>query len=275
MSSIASRVSFLRNEDGGWGVRHGVETIARSRPLEQLVGHIDRPVTIVATGPSAKDHDWMKTREEGRFTIAVAGAPTFLKTVGIRPDMLVVSDSRFARYGIEHIRNAAGVPLVTVLRAASFHATESREELLSRPFSLIEQINSWYGLPRLPHAELLALNSASGSPFHFADVEDPYYRAGWSAAPELGFFSGCTVAFVAVQIAVRLGARDIEIVGMDLSGAGRSYDEGKNVVRNSLAKHYEPYILPSFLTMAAVLKGSGVTVRNLSPVCALPRSIFS
>lgn len=274
MRSIASHVSFLRNDDSGWSVRYGVESIARSRPLQQLVGTIDRPVTIVATGPSAKDHDWTKTRDEGRFIIGVAGAPTFLQSVGIRPDMLVVSDSRFARYGIEHIRKAAGVPLVTVLRAASFHATESREELLNRPFSLIEQINSWYGLPRLSDAELLALNSASETPFHFADVEDPHYRAGWSAAPELGFFSGCTVAFVALQIAVRLGARDIEIVGMDLSGAGRSYDEGKNAVRNSLAQHYEPYILPSFQTMGSVLKGTGVVIRNLSPVCALPPAVF-
>jgi len=275
MRSIASRVSFRRNSDSGWTVRHGAQAIAQSRPLEHLVGRIDRPVTIVATGPSAKDHDWKELRDGGRFVIAVAGAPTVLKERNLRPDLFVFSDSRFARYGIEHIRNAPGVPMVTVLRAASFLATESRNELLSRPFSLIEQINSWYGLPKLPHDSLLALNRQSGSPFHFADTQDPHYRTGWSAAPELGFFSGCTVAFVALQIAVRLGAKDIEIVGMDLSGAGRAYDEGENEVRNSLTGHYEPVILPSFEIMSRVLNGSGIKVRNLSPVCALPRSLFS
>ncbi len=275
MRSIASRISFRRNGDAGWTVRHGLETIVRSRPLDQLVGMIDRPVTIVATGPSAKDYNWEELRDGGRLVIAVAGAPTLLKSVGVRPDLLVVSDSRFARYGIEHIRNAVGVPMVTVLRGVSFLATESRNELLSRPFSLIEQINSWYGLPKLPHDALLALNEQSGSPFHFANTLDPHYRTGWSASPELGYFSGCTVAFVALQLAVRLGARDIEIVGMDLTGAGRVYDEGANVVRNSLMSHYEPVILPSFETMASVLKGSEIKVRNISPVCALPRSLFA
>lgn len=275
MRSIASRISFRMNEDSGWDVRHGTQTIAQSRPLAHLVGSLDKPVTIVATGPSAKDYDWEELRDGGRFVIAVAGAPTLLKSVNVRPDLFVVSDSRFARYGIEHIRAAAGVPMVTVLRAASFLATESRSELLNRPFSLIEQINSWYGLPKLPHEALLALNEQSGSPFHLADTQDPHYRTGWSAAPELGYFSGCTVAFVALQIAVRLGARDIEIVGMDLSGAGRAYHEGEKAVHNSLEKHYAPVILPSFEMMARVLNGSGVAVRNLSPVCALPRSLFS
>lgn len=275
MRSIAAGITFRRNSDSGWTIRNGTRAIAQSRPLEHLVGKISQPVTIVATGPSAKDHAWEELRDGGRFVIAVAGAPTFLKSVSVRPDLLVVSDSRFARYGIEHIRNALGVPMVTVLRAASFHATESLNELLSRPFALIEQINSWYGLPKLTHEALLALNQQSGSPFHFANTLDLHYRTGWSTSPELGYFSGCTVAFVALQLAVRLGAKDIEIVGMDLSGAGRVYDEGANVVHNSLMSHYKPVILPSFETMARVLKGSGVQVRNLSPVCALPRSLFA
>ncbi|HEX7262268.1 MAG TPA: hypothetical protein VF258_10675, partial [Luteolibacter sp.] len=175
MRSIAARISFRMNDDSGWTVRHDTQAIAQSQPLENLVGTLDRPVTIVATGPSAKDHCWEELRDGGRFVIAVAGAPTFLKSVNVRPDLFVVSDSRFARYGIEHIRNAAGVPMVTVLRAASFLATESRSELLNRPFSLIEQINSWYGLPKLPHEALLAINAQSISPFHFANLQDPHY----------------------------------------------------------------------------------------------------
>ncbi|MGL5017661.1 MAG: hypothetical protein ACRDBP_05980, partial [Luteolibacter sp.] len=111
--------------------------------------------------------------------------------------------------------------------------------------------------------------------FHFADTQDLHYRTGWSATPELGYFSGCTVVFVALQIAARLGARDIEIVGMDLSGAGRVYDEGEKAIPNSLESHYQPVILPSFEMMAKVLSGGEVKVRNLSPVCALPRSLFS
>jgi hypothetical protein len=275
MRSIAPRISLRQAEDQAWIVRQGREHIARSLTLEQLTGVIDRPVTIVATGPSAKDHDWQKLRNSGRYVIAVAGATTFLKNLNIRPDLFVVSDSRFALYGIEHFKNAVGVPLVTVMRAASFLADAERQELTGRPFALIEQINSWYGLPRLVSDELLALNQRSGSPFHFPDPLDPHYRIGWSAAPEFGYFSGCTVTFVALQIAVRLGARDIEIVGMDLSSGARAYDEGDKAVRNTLVGNYERVILPSFEMMHQSLRGSGVTVRNLSPVCRLPATLFS
>ena len=274
MRSIAPAVSFIKNNEGGWTVRHGTRIVAQGRPLEGLVGTLNQPVTIVATGPSAKDHDWDRVRDGGRFVIAVAGAPTFLKERGVRPDLYVVSDSRFARYGIAQIRNAPGVPLVTVLRAASFLANESREELVSRPFALIEKINSWYGLPRLPYEALLDLNRRSGAPFHFPESLDPHYRIGWSHAPELGFFSAATVVFVALQIAVRLGARDIEIVGRDLSGASRAYDEGGKPVRNTLGPNYEPVILPSFMMMHEALKDSGVSIRNLSPVCPLPQELF-
>lgn len=275
MRSIAPGISFLKNAEGGWTVRNRKETVAEGRSLLGLLGTVDRPVTIVATGPSARDYDWDKARDQGRFVMAVAGAPTLLKEKNVRPDLFIVSDSRFARYGIEHFRNAPGVPLVTVLRGASFLASESPNELVSRPFSLIEQVNSWYGLPQLPYAALLALNQKSGVPFHFPDSPDPAYRIGWSDAPNQGFFSAATVTFVALQIAVRLGARDIEIIGMDLSGASRAYDEGDNPVRNTLGPNYEPVILPSFEMMHHALKDRGVAIRNLSPVCPLPHSLFA
>lgn len=274
MRSLAPRTSFQKTPEGGWNVRHAGKNIARSVPLDQLVGIIDRPVTIVATGPSAKQYDWDELRKGERFVIAVAGAPTFLKSVDIRPDLFVVSDSRLANRAIQHFQNAAGVPMVTVLRGASIHATESPRELQTRPFSLIEKINSWYGTPSLTVEALIDLNRRSDSPFHFADETAPDGRCGWSAAPELGFFTATTVTFVALQIAVRLGARDIEIVGMDLTSAPRVYDEGAEDLPNSLEEHYETVILPAFRTMRRALTGTGVTVRNLSPVCPLPADLF-
>lgn len=274
MRSIAPRVSFIKSNDGSWGVRHGKEIIARSQPLDQLVEIRGRPVSIIATGPSARNYDWAKLQRGERFIIAVSGAPTLLKEMNVRPDLLIVSDSRFARYGITHFQNARGVPLVTVLRAASILATESRDELSSRPFALIEKVNSWYGLPRLSHESLIELNLRSGSLFRFPETPDPNYRIGWSVTPELGVFTGATVSFVALQIAVRLGARDIEIVGMDLSGTTRAYDEGDKPVRNTLEGNYEPVILPSFEMMYQALKDTGVSIRNLSEVCPLPRNLF-
>jgi hypothetical protein len=274
LRSLAPRISFARADEGGWAVRQGMDVIARSQPFHELLGRVDRPVTIVATGPSARDYDWSALRGGNRYLIAVAGAPTLLKEMSLRPDLLVVSDSRFARYGLAHLRNAPGVPLLTVPRAVSILAAESPDELTSRPFAMIEKINSWLDLPQLETLRLCELNSASGTPFHFAEPFDPAYRIGWSDRPDLGFFTGSTVAFVALQIAVSLGARDIEIVGMDLSGNGRAYDEGGQPIKNTLGPNYEPVILPAFALMHQVLKERPVKLHNLSPVCPLPREFF-
>ncbi len=275
MRSMAPRFSFLRNVDESWTVRNGTKIVAQSRPLGELVGRLDKPVTIVATGPSAKDYPWDEVRDGKRFVIAVAGAPTLLKSVNIRPDLLVITDSRFAKYGIEHIRAAREVPMVTVMRAVSFLAERTPEELTNRPFAMIEKVNSWYGLPQLAIPDLIGRNERSGHPFVFADPFHPSYRVGWSHRPELGFFTAATVAYVSLQIAVGLGARDIEIVGMDLSSGARAYDEGDMAVPNTLVQNYEQNILPSFELMHTALLGSGVSVRNRSPVCPLPASLFS
>lgn len=275
MRAIAPRVFFHRNADKGWTLRRGKAELACSDPLTDLVGRLDRPVSIVATGPSAKEYPWARIRRESRFVIAVNGAPTVLKEFGIRPDLLVVVDNRFARSGTCHFENAPGVPLVTIFRAASILATESPGLLGGRRFSLLEKINSWYALPQVTQEQIAELNRRSGAPLHFPAFPDPTYRIGWSDIPELGFFSASTVAFAALQVAVRLGATDIEIIGMDLSGAGRAYDEGPTPRPSSLQAQYLNSILPSFELMHQALAGSGVAIRNLSPTCPLPSCLFA
>ena len=274
MRAVAARISFQPNAARGWTMRDGRKAIAESLPLDSLVGPLRRPVTIVATGPSARDFPWDTLRDGSRFIIAVNGAPTLLHAVGLTPDLLVAVDNRFARGAAAHFRHAPGVPLATIFRAASIMANVSREQITGRPFTLLERINSWYGLPQIPHERILGLNESSGSPFVFPDVPEPRYRVGWSHKPELGIFSASTVTFVALQLAVRLGARDIEIVGMDLSGGGRAYDEGANPRPTGLQGHYPYSILPSFEIMRRALAGSGVNLRNRSPVCPLPACLF-
>lgn len=275
MRAIAPRVFFHCREDRGWTIQRGKEELARTIPLAELVGRLGRPVSIVATGPSVNEYPWERIRKENRFVIAVNGAPTVLKEAGISPDLLVVVDNRFARSGTQHIANAPGVPLVTIFRAASILATSSPGLLAGRRISLLEKINSWYGLPQVAHERIVEMNRQSGSPFHFPDFTDPTYRIGWSEAPEMGFFSASTVVFAALQVAVGLGAVDIEILGMDLSGAGRAYDEGDNPRPSSLQEQYSKSILPSFEIMHQALAGSGVAIRNLSPVCPLPARLFA
>jgi KDO transferase-3 len=271
MRFIPPDLAMTEGSPGAWSLEFNGKRLSETVPLLELA-HIDRPVSIVASGPSAADYPWEKLR--GRFVIAVNGSPTLLAKHGIRPDLIVVIDDQFCRSGAAHFAAAAGVPLAIEMVAGAVWAHLHPDDFKGRNIAFLERVNSWYGVRKRTFPELISLNERSGNPWILPETADEKFRVGWSSRPELGFFSGRTVTFAALQVAVRLGAKDIEIIGMDLGG-GRAYEEKASVRPTYLNEHYEPYILPSFQLMARALAGSGVKISNLSPVCPLPQSLFS
>ncbi len=276
MRYIPPDLSMAVAGPGSWELSMNGSRITRTRPLLDLVDSIDRPVSIIASGPSALDYPWDRLRDGRRFVIAVNGSPTLLAESGIVPDLMVVIDDKFCLTGAAHFAAAAGVPLVIETIAGATWAALAPDDVKARDVTLLERVNSWHAIPMLTLPELARMNEQSGSPWSLPEKMDVKSRVGWSARPEWGFFSGRTVTFAALQVAVRLGARDIEIIGMDLEGTGRAYAEDAAQVRPSyLTIHYTDYILPSFEIMSRALAGTGVHVRNLSPVCPLPRHLFA
>jgi hypothetical protein len=245
-----------------------------SRPLAELRNSIDRPATVIATGPSANEFDWASLADGHRVKWAVNGAPTMLAARNLTCDFLVITDHRFAREGAAHIELAArqGATLVFSFEAAAGFAS-ARPELLRRvPFHVCEKVNGWYGIPMVDSPDLAAMNSASGSPFQLPD--QPRSGVGWSHDPSLGVFPGKTVTFAALQLAVWSGSRDIEVVGLDLGGTTRAYHEDKPAISHLEAEKRE-FILPSFRCLAMALAGGPVTITNLSKVSPLPRDLLS
>jgi len=275
MRFIPPELAIHPQAPGKWLLTLHGRIITETLPLEELVGKLDKPVSIVASGPSARDYPWDQLRDGSRFVIAVNGAPTLLKEYGITPDLMVVIDDKFCQSGAQHFTNAAGVPLVIETIAGAVWAKIAPDDLRGRKVTFLERVNSWYAIPRSSFSDLIRLNTSSGRPWVLPQQADPKFRVGWSHLPELGFFSGRTVTYAAVQIAVKLGAKEIEIIGMDLGGKGRAYEEKENARPSYLDEHYEKYILPSFEIMARALEGTGVKVKNLSPVCPLPAHFFA
>jgi len=274
MRSFARGIIFHREKDGTWiMLKNGVPFKAAS-PLRDMVGALDRPVTIVASGPSSRDADWERIARENRFIIAVNGGTSVVAAHSLQPDLHVVMDRHFALSGPAHFRNFPEVPLVATHRAASVVAATTPGIFDHKPLSILERVNAWHGLPVIELARVKELNRKSGHPFHFPDFEDTKCTIGWSNDPALGVFSGTTVVVSALQVAVSLGAADIEIIGMDLRGQARAYEEGAAIRPSYLEKQYASYILPTFEVMHRALLGSGVKVKNLSPVCPLPARLF-
>ena len=275
MRYLAPGITLSRHADGRWGIHAEGVLVAESKPLERLVARPAVPVSIVATGPSALDYTWDSVRNGERFIIAVNGAPTMLRDLGIRPDLLIVTDREFALTGARHLAAAPDVPLVIEFLAAAALAVTEPQHLCGRRFAVVERVNLWHGIPSFDAERLRTLNDLSGMPFVFPGQKDPKCRVGWSYRPELGIFSGRTVVFGALQIAIGLGATELEIIGMDLSGAGRAYSEGSEQRPTQLQQHYQSFILPSFQTMRQALAGSNIVVTNCSPVCPLPQELFA
>ncbi len=275
MRFLPRGITLDRHPDGSWTIRRNGLPIAKSRPISDLVLPIDRPASIVATGPSALEYPWANVQGGERFLIAVNGAPTMLAKYGIMPDLMVVTDREFCISGVPHFERAGRAPMVIEFLAAAALAATAPHLLASRPFSIIERVNLWHGIAATSHENLIKLNGESGLPLVFPEKREPRFRVGWSHRPDIGIFPGRTVVFGALQIIIGLGAKEVEIIGMDLSGAGRSYDEGPNKRPTQLQVHYDEFIYPSFMLMSSVLARGQVHVRNLSPVSPLPKYLFS
>lgn len=241
-------------------------------PLSKLIGIIDRPVTLVTLGPSAKDHDWEAVKKSGRMIVAVSGGASFLKERGITPDLLVVSDPDFGKTAGYHLTQAPGIPLILEYRVAATLHRYFPATLKGRPVTLVERVNKWFGASALNLRQLAESNCNSDNPFRISKAPDPLLRIGWSDRPGLGIFPSATVAFVALQIVVAHGATEIEIIGMDLGGGQSLYAD---VGTSRLEKEYHNVILPSFREMALALAGRKIRISNLSPFCPLPAEIFS
>ena len=252
-------------------MRHHGDVVLNSVSVGELIGRIARPVTLVTAGPSAKDYDWRQLGKSGRLIVAVNGGPAFLRERDTVADLLVVSDPDFCRDLGHHVRDAAGLPLVTDYRCAAVLHARFPEVFDGRRVALLERVNQWYGVPALPPADLERLNEAIGRPFHFGKSPGRSPLVGWSDDVHGGFFPSSTVAFVALQVIVELGATDIEIVGMDLGGGDVIYPDSRP---SRLREKYEPLILPAFQLMHQVLAPRGIRMVNHSPTCPLPAGIF-
>lgn len=274
MRYVLPSVALQPADCGVWNLRprDGSGTEFVSCPLADLRDSTGQPAIVIATGPTAKDFDWPSLADGRRLIWAVNGAPTLLAKHGLHCDFLVITDHRFARDGADHIELAVeqgAALLFSYEAAAGFAAT--RPGVLSRaPFHVFEKANAWFGLPAVGAAELARLNTASGEPFVLP--KQPALGVGWSHDPELGVFAGRTVAFAALQLVVWSGSREIEIVGLDLGGKTRAYEEANPVVSH-LEKDLRDFILPSFQCMAAALAGRSIRITNLSKTSPLPRKL--
>ena len=94
--------------------------------------------------------------------------------------------------------------------------------------------------------------------------------SGWSWDLEEGIYSGYTISYFALQLAVYMGMKEIYFIGLDLKNTidkthffGRDYNS-----QNHDTTEY-PKMIESFEKIAPILKEKGINVYNCSPDSAL------
>ncbi|MBK1830833.1 DUF115 domain-containing protein [Verrucomicrobiaceae bacterium R5-34] len=272
MREISPQTTFKYRPDGSCSLVHGDQKL-ETQSLVSWRQRIQEKVVIVASGPSAKDFAWDALDRSSCTVVGVNGSPSFLADRGIQPDLWVVIDPDFTRHCSHHFEHNPKIPLATTPMSVSHLLRHHPAAIVQRPLALVERVNQWNGLPSLAWRQLLELNRVSGRPFLFPADSAGKSQIGWSHRPEYGLFSGCNVVFAALQICIGLGAKELEIVGMDLGGMGRAYDEGDAPQPTTLALELENKIKPALAMMQVALTGSGVRVTNRSPVCPLPAEL--
>jgi hypothetical protein len=254
-------VSF---DDTYWSIRIGEEIHSvASISVEIGACHVDRAV-ILASGPSLMET--LSFEENAADTyFALNGAARFLDRFADSKRYLTVCDRIFSRHN-------SSVILASLEQGAILLTTPECLLILIRccpqivPYfpsiRLFQVVGDPYGCELKNEVELNRLGLFP----QYSDGRS--LRVGWSSRVDYGVFSGATVAFPALQIALGMSAGVVEFHGLDLNDKGRAYHEDE-AEPSKLGRHYATFIKPSFELAARHLKNTGVKVRNHSPDCPI------
>jgi KDO transferase-3 len=263
--------------DGGYDILWRRRSLGRARPVSALERPDVADCFIVTSGPSLAQIDFRRLR--GRVCFGVNGSIVKSEEAGVPFLYHMVLDRNFVRDRFELVRTAilSGSQCIFSFLALSEIGERDPGLLTGDNLFLLPQLNAIYGEPkRTPEAFDAWAADQPGLELHPAA---PLQRGwvGFSRRPDLGAFSGQTVAFSALQVAWWLGYRRIFILGMDLGGAGgyaRFYETGASAVKTRLDKDFEPYILPSFELAGSLCREEGREVYNVSPSSRLPADVI-
>ena len=91
-----------------------------------------------------------------------------------------------------------------------------------------------------------------------------------------GYFNGGTVMYTAAQLAIYMGARNINIFGFDIGNSNQPrFNESKNdSLKSGLLKDYNNFILPSMKLLSSICKKNKITLKNMSPISIIPEDII-
>jgi len=224
--------------------------------------HVDRPLIILCAGPSVSEI-LRPERVWGHTALAMNGSHSLYDGNAEVFSYYLVSDIGFIRRQWDSFVRGVAVSRTLLLDHRVIAEVLSRSEapLRGKEVLCFNNLHRPFGRP---------LEKPQDRPQAGFFCRDGIV---FSINPDLGFNPSKTVAYVALEIGVALGFRDIRFLGLDLGGSGRFYAE-KGAEKTMIADDYEGYIEPHFRYASEVCGRLGVVLRNGSPVSRLPNAII-
>jgi KDO transferase-3 len=279
MKSLHPDFSLARHTgDSGHDARWKRRAIGRVQHLSGLEKATTPACFIVASGPSLGDLDLR--RLQGQACFGVNGSVVKAAEAGIPFRYHVILDRSFVRDRLDLVKQAIHSGGQCVFSFTVLNEIAEREPALlaADNLFLFPQINAIYGESKRTPEAFDAWASGQQGVFLHPAAQRQRGWVGFSKREDLGFFSGQTVVFSALQLAYWLGFRRIFILGMDLGGPGggfaRFYEGRGPVAKTRLDRDFEPHIVPSFQLAGEISRREGWEIYNVSPSSRLPTDII-
>lgn len=232
---------------------------------------------IMGTGPSVNECDLSRLR--GLDCIGVNGSILKSDEYGLSFRSHVIADRNFFLDRFELVKRvlASGAECLFSFRGLSVICERDSALLASATIFLLDEVAARYGQPKMAPDEFDRHAEADPDLLLHPHRRPSKGWVGFSRDIRKGVFTGQTIVFSALQVAVWLGYRRIFIIGMDLGGTGfnqRFYESGAQAASMRLDRDYDRYIVPAFEVARDALAQQGVAVYNLSEHSRLPDSVI-
>ncbi|MBW4015149.1 hypothetical protein HG534_02385 [Moraxella osloensis] len=236
-----------------------------------------KSVNILASGSSIHSANLNKISQQP--CIFVNGSIELMETYDFQqPVAYVITDPRFIRHNLAILQNRYhGQCPLYITQAVLEKLADTDRNLIKKYVQHLRLIYSVERPIRQPSKHFLAkffrknnkrllMDFANHPQFVIEGHGDT--TIGVSLDISHGFVEAGTVAFVATQLAYRLGFSEIHLYGIDLINAHepRFYENVQNSAPSKLAPAIYNRIVPSFDLLASVYQQQGVMVYNHSPV---------
>jgi Kdo-III transferase WaaZ len=252
------------------------EPVGRLQPLDRLAPATTPDCFIVGTGPSINEIDFARLR--GQACIGVNGSILKSEESAVPFRSHVITDRRFFmdRFELATKVVRSGGECLFSFRCLSVICERQPDLLQGARVFLLDEVRARYDQPKpAPEAFDEAARRDPDLVLH-PRLGPSNGWVGFSRDIRKGVFTGQTVVFSALQVAVWLGYRRIFLLGTDFGGpvdGQRFYESGKDAAPMRLDRDYEAYIQPAFEVASTLLGELGVEIYNLSQASRLPTEI--